>query len=57
MRIIPTPEIKKMMDMVKPYEEGCHLRSDAPDEIRDMDRKVRDWYHNAFQEVEDLCLI
>lgn len=34
-------EIQKLMDIVDPYFEKCHLREDAPQEIKDMYEKIK----------------
>lgn len=34
-------EIQKLMDIVNPYIEKCHLREDAPQEIKDTYKKIQ----------------
>ncbi len=34
-------EIQKLMDIVNPYIEKCHLREDAPQEIKDTFKKIK----------------
>lgn len=34
-------EIQKLMDIVNPYIEKCHLREDAPQEIKDAYKKIQ----------------
>ena len=33
-------EIQKLMDIINPYVEKCHLREDAPQEIKDIYKKI-----------------
>ena len=33
-------EIQKLMDIVNPYIDKCHLRDDAPQEIKDTYEKI-----------------
>ncbi len=34
-------EIQKLMDVVEPYMEKCHLREDAPQEIKDTFKQIK----------------
>ncbi len=34
-------EIQDLMDIVEPYIEKCHLREDAPQEIKDTYKQIQ----------------
>lgn len=57
MIFIPPPEIKEKEKRIKPYEVGCHLREDTPQEIIELENEVNAWYDKAFKEAMDLCLL
>ena len=46
MRIIPTPEIKKKMDIVEKYKDGCSLRKDAAPDIIALNNEVDRFYNS-----------
>ena len=41
-------EIQKLMDIVKPYIEKCHLREDAPQDIKDTYKKIQVMLHESY---------
>ncbi len=44
MRIILTEEIEKLMQIYKPYVEGCHFVDNAPKEAIEAEKKVLEWF-------------
>ncbi len=44
MRLWIPEEIKKLEDFIEPYEIGCHLIENAPQEVIDAKKKVMKWY-------------
>ena len=45
-RIVPTPEIMAMMEKIRPYRENAiELKDNTPEEIKEMDMAVREFYH------------
>ena len=43
MRICYPEEIEKLKEIYEPYEEGCHLVENAPQEAIDAKEKVMKW--------------
>ena len=49
--VIPTPEIEKMEELIKPWEIGAGIfKEDTPPEILEMDKIVMAFYHDAMKE-------
>lgn len=50
-------EIQKLMDIVNPYIEKCHLREDAPQEIKDTYKKIQVKLDELKMQTFDLIVI
>lgn len=42
--IIIPKDINDKIDKVEPYLVGCHLRDDAPEDIKKLDKEIDDWF-------------
>lgn len=50
--VVPTPEIQKMIENIKPWEIGAGIfKEDTPPEILEMDKIVMQFYKDAMDGV------
>ena len=49
MRLMIPKEIRDLRKIYEPYEEGCHLREDAPPEAVEAKRKYSEWFRREYE--------
>lgn len=50
--VVATPEIKKMIEKIKPWEVGAGIfKENTPPEIIEMDKVVMEFYSKAMKDV------
>lgn len=53
MRFSNTPEMDKLKNIFKPYEEGCHLVEDAPQEAVEAKKKFMELFDAEMEKARE----
>lgn len=49
MMLIFPPEREKQWEKIKQYMDGCHLRDDAPEEIKEIADDYHEWLNKEME--------